>query len=116
MEINHELFERLKGDNEHWHVWDDRPEMSPFETCIHCGVSRRYGEKKYTNPNLTTWEGFGWLRKAMRGRGDWFDFLVWLGFCQPFDSQEATLKLFDYFTPTHFRAAVDDYFQEVQIN
>ena len=72
MTPDQQLFEKVKRDGECWHDPDvilaEESYEGYFCPCVKCG-------KNTTNPDFTTWEGFGWLWERAQERAWWHEFM-----------------------------------------
>jgi len=98
-----ELF-KILAPGECWHEW-----ITYFAnglkcglTCKHCGERDSSFDNWHSNPDFSTWEGFGWLRERMGKRLDWEHFFMWM-------SARSDIRLDDFFFPIPFRDALKEY-------
>ena len=71
MTPDRQLFEKVKRDGECWHDPDvilaEESYEGYFCPCVKCG-------KNATNPDFTTWEGFGWLWERVNEKEWWWKY------------------------------------------
>ena len=95
-----------------WHEWVENKGHQSCNEPIMCDKCWNYPGEGPPNPDLTTWEGFGWLWDEMVKREDWDKFkesTVAEGY-SGYDN--CGLLRETYINPTRFRDAVYDFLQE----